>query len=51
MPTYSIIEVSIIDKPDFDDLTLLSKNIETQLIKQSSEIIDVLKHLPNILGI
>ena len=51
MPTYSIIEISIIDKPDFDDLTLLSKNIETQLIKQSSEIIDVFKHLPNILGI
>ena len=45
MPKYSILEAIIEDNPDFDNLSLLAKNIETQLIKESEEIIDVLKML------
>lgn len=45
MPKYSILESIIEDQPDFDDLPLLAKNIEAQLIKESAEIIDVLQKL------
>lgn len=45
MPTYSILEVIINDHPDFDNLPLLSQQIEKKLIEQSDEIINVLKRL------
>lgn len=45
MPTYSILEVTIEDKPDFDDLPLLSQQIERKLIDVSDEIINTVNKL------
>ncbi len=45
MPKYSILEAVIENKPDFDNLPLLSKKIEKKLVEQSGEIISVIKKL------
>lgn len=45
MPQYAILEAVIENKPDFDDLPLLAKNIEEQLIAISAEIMEVLNEL------
>lgn len=45
MPTYAILEIIIENKPDFDNLPLLSQKIEKKLVAQSGEIINVLKKL------
>jgi hypothetical protein len=43
MPQYSIIEAVIIDKPDFNNLELLSLNIHKSMIQVTAEIIELLK--------
>ena len=45
MPKYAILEAIIIEKPDFNNLDLLSKNIENNLVKVSNEIIIELKKI------
>ena len=45
MPKYSILETVIEDKPDFDNLSLLSDNLEKNFIEQSHKIIDTIKKL------
>ena len=42
-PQYSILEAIIIDKPDFDNLELLSEQIENKLLLVSQEIIEAIK--------
>ena len=39
-PKYSILETTIIDKPNFNDLGLLAKEIENNICKVSDEIIE-----------
>lgn len=43
MPKYSILEAVIENKPDFDNLFLLSENIKNKLVEQSDEIISFLQ--------
>ena len=43
MPQYSILEAVIINKPNFNNLELLSKNIQTKMLKVTDEVIAVLK--------
>ena len=45
MPKYAILEAIIIEKPDFNNLDLLCKNIEINLVKVSNEIIIELKKI------
>ena len=45
MPQYSILEAIIDNKPDFDELPLLSQKIENRLIEVSDEIINVVDKL------
>ncbi len=45
MPEYSILEAIIENKPDFDNLPLLSQKLEKKLVEQSDEIISVIKKL------
>lgn len=47
MPKYSILEAVIENNPNFDDLPMLSENIEKKLIKVSDEIIAHLKNMSN----
>jgi hypothetical protein len=42
MPQYSIIEAVIIDKPDFNNLELLSKEIHKNMIQVTDEVIELL---------
>jgi hypothetical protein len=44
MPQYSIIEAVIIDKPDFNNLESLSKNIHKNMVQVTDEIIALLKN-------
>lgn len=44
MPKYSILEITLVEKPNFNDLDKLSEQIETQMIKVSDEL---LKYLEN----
>jgi len=44
MPQYSIIEAVIIDKPDFNNLELLSLKIHKNVVQVSEEIITCLKN-------
>ncbi len=43
MPKYSVLEAILENKPDFDNLILLSQKIENSLIKASDEIINAIK--------
>ncbi len=45
MPTYSILETTIVEHPDFNNLNLLANQIETKIIQSSNEILDYLKTL------
>ncbi len=45
MPKYSVLEVILENKPDFDNLPLLSQKIENKLIESSNEIISAIKKL------
>jgi hypothetical protein len=45
MPQYSIIEAVIIDKPDFNNLELLSLKIHKNVVQVSEEIITSLKNI------
>jgi len=45
MPTYSILETTLVEHPDFNNLNLLADQIETQMIQASNEIMDYLKTL------
>lgn len=45
MPIYSILESIIVEKPDFDNLDKLTKQMEIKMINASDEILDYLKTL------
>ena len=45
IPQYSIFEVTLIDKPDFNDLDVLTAHIKEALSRRSNEIIATLKTL------
>ncbi|MFK7758139.1 MAG: hypothetical protein AB8B53_14515 [Flavobacteriales bacterium] len=45
MPKYSILEATLVENPDFNNLSALTEQIETKLIKVSDEILDCLKTL------
>ena len=45
MPKYSILETTLMEDPDFNNLDLLTKQIETQMLKVSEEILDYIKTL------
>ncbi|MFK7772654.1 MAG: hypothetical protein AB8F94_10965 [Saprospiraceae bacterium] len=45
MPLYSVLEVIIENQPDFDDLPLLSQNIEKKMMEVSEEITKTIKKL------
>ncbi len=45
MPKYSILETTLVENPDFNNLDLLTKQIETQMLKVSEEILDYIKTL------
>lgn len=45
MPKYSIIETTLVENPDFNNLDKLTEQIETKMIKASDEILDYLKTL------
>jgi hypothetical protein len=45
MPKYSILETTLVENPDFNNLKALSEQIETNMIKVSDEILDYLKAL------
>ena len=45
MPKYSILETTLMEDPDFNNLDLLTKQIETQMFKVSEEILDYIKTL------
>lgn len=45
MPQYAILEVILVDNPDFSNLEMLTKNIESNLIQISGEIMDECKNI------
>ena len=45
MPKYSILETTLVENPDFNNLNALFEQIETEMIKVSDEILDYLKAL------
>lgn len=45
MPKYSILESTLVENPDFNNLNVLTEQIETEMIKVSNEILDYLKTL------
>ena len=45
MPKYSILETTLVENPDFNNLNKLTEQIETKMIKASDEILDYLKTL------
>ncbi len=45
MPEYSILEVALVENPDFNNLDKLTEQIETKMSKASDEILDYLKTL------
>ena len=45
MPKYSILETTLVENPDFNNLNALSEQIETNMIKVLDEILDYLKAL------
>ncbi|WP_375559984.1 hypothetical protein ACE193_20040 [Bernardetia sp. OM2101] len=47
MPKYSILETTLVENPDFNNLNVLSEQIETKMIEVSDEILDYLKTLNN----
>ncbi|BDS13760.1 DUF7000 family protein [Aureispira anguillae] len=47
MPKYSILEATLVENPDFNNLNALAKQIETKMIQVSDEILGYLKTLSN----
>ena len=45
MPKYSILETTLVENPDFNNVNALTKQIEAKMVKVSSEILDYLKTL------
>lgn len=45
MPKYSVLEAVLENKPDFDNLPLLSQKIKNKLVELSDEIINAIKKL------
>nr|WP_243754724.1 hypothetical protein [Flavobacterium jejuense] len=45
MPKYSILETTLVENPDFNNLDKLTEQIETKMIRASDEILDYLKTL------
>ncbi|MGB1270043.1 MAG: DUF7000 family protein [Flavobacteriaceae bacterium] len=45
MPKYSILETTLVENPDFNNLDALTSQIETNMIKVSDDILDYLKAL------
>ncbi|MBC9798453.1 DUF7000 family protein [Sinomicrobium weinanense] len=45
MPKYSILEMTLVENPDFNNLDKLAERIETKMIEASSEILDYLTTL------
>jgi len=45
MPKYSILETTLVENPDFNNLNALTEQIETKMIKVSDEILGYLKTL------
>ena len=45
MPKYSILETILVENPDFNNLNVLTEQIESKMIKVSDEILDYLKIL------
>ena len=45
MPKYSILETTLVENPDFNNLNALTEQIETEMIKVSNEILKYLKTL------
>ena len=45
MPKYSILEITLVENPDFNNLDSLSEQIETKMIQTSNEILDYLNTL------
>ncbi len=45
MPKYSILETTLVDDPDFNNLNSLSERIETKMIQVSDEILNYLNTL------
>ncbi len=45
MPTYSILETTLVEHPDFNNLNLLAERIEIQMIQSSNEILDYLERM------
>lgn len=45
MPKYSILEITLVENPNFNNLDKLTEQIEIKMIKASDEILDYLKTL------
>jgi len=45
MPKYSIIEIPLVENPDFNNLNALTEQIETKMIQVSKEILDYLREI------
>ncbi len=45
MPKYSILETTLVEHPDFDNLNALTQQIEAKMITVSNDIMDYLKTL------
>tara|TARA_B100000780_G_C21023031_1_gene410060 strand:- start:401 stop:889 length:489 start_codon:yes stop_codon:yes gene_type:complete len=45
MPKYSILETTLVENPDFNNLEKLTEQVKTKMIKASDEILDYLKTL------
>lgn len=45
MPKYSILEITLVSNPDFNNLDELSNQIESRMIEASDEILDYLKKM------
>ncbi|CAM4135860.1 MULTISPECIES: DUF7000 family protein [Flavobacterium] len=45
MPEYAILETTLVENPDFNDLDKLAERIEVQMIKSSDEILNYIRTL------
>lgn len=45
MPDYSVLEMTLINHPDFDNLNELSRQIESKLLQVSDQLVEYLKSL------
>lgn len=45
MPKYSIIEITLVENPDFNNLNTLANQIETKMIQASNEVLDYLNKM------